>query len=308
MLVVTGASGLLGTTVLLEAHKQGRPVAGLCHQHLLHIPDIPIHSVDLTDSSAVQKILVSLRPTQIIHCAALTNVDWCEDHPEEANKMNADSSGYLAQLASGLGARFLHISTDAVFDGKRMNYAERDEPAPLNVYGHSKLRGEREVLRQNPSSVVVRVNIYGWNGQKKLSLAEWILDQLTRGKPVPGFTDVYFTPILVNDLADILFAALDRGLSGIYHIGGSERVSKYEFARRVAVEFGFDPSQIMQTHVEHASLRAKRAPDMSMNVEKISAALGRTMPNIASGLRRFHDLRDAGYPHQLKTYLHGTQV
>jgi len=307
MLVVTGASGLLGATVLLEAHKQGRPVAGLCHQHLLHIPDIPIHSVDLTDSSAIQKIFLSLRPMQIIHCAALTNVDWCEDHPEETNKMNADSSGYLAQLALGLGARFLHISTDAVFDGKRMNYAETDEPAPLNVYGNSKLRGEHEVLRQNPSSVVARVNIYGWNAQNKLSLAEWILDQLTKGKSVPGFTDVYFTPILVNDLADILFAALDRGLSGIYHIGGSERVSKYEFARRLALEFGFDPSQIVLTNVAHASLRAKRAPDMSMNTEKISAAVGRVMPNIDSGLRRFRELRDAGYLQRLKGYLNGTQ-
>src|SRR5262249_10037439 len=158
-------------------------------------------------------------PAQIVHCAALTNVDWCEDHPEEANRMNAESSGYLAQLALDIGAHFVHVSTDAVFDGKRMNYVETDQPAPLNVYGYSNQRWEQEVLGRNPSAVVARVNVYGWNAQNKLSLAEWILDQLTKGKSVPGFTDVFFTPILVNDLADVLFAALDRGLSGIYHIG-----------------------------------------------------------------------------------------
>jgi dTDP-4-dehydrorhamnose reductase len=306
MLVVTGASGLLGANILLKAHKQGRPVTGLCHHHLVYIPEIPVCSVDLTDWSKVRDIIASLRPTEIIHCAALTNIDWCEDHPEEANRVNADSSAYLAQLALNLGARFLYVSTDAVFDGKRMNYVETDNPAPLNVYGLTKLRGEQEVLRQNSSAAVARVNIYGWNVQNKLSLAEWILDELAKGKSVPGFTDVYFTPILANDLADVLFAVLDHTFSGIYHIGGSERISKYEFARRVAVEFGFDPSQVVPTPVGQAGLRAKRALDMSMNTEKISAAVGRAMPNVESGLRRFRELREAGYPKELKTYLHGT--
>jgi dTDP-4-dehydrorhamnose reductase len=205
-------------------------------------------------------------------------VDWCEQHADQATKMNTDLPVRLAQLALELGARFIHISTDAVFDGKRMNY-----------------------------TVVARVNIYGWNAQNKQSLAEWILSQLATGKPVPGFTDVYFTPILVNDLAEILFAVLDRGLSGLYHIGASERISKYEFARRVAVEFGCNPNQVVPTSVNGAGLQAKRARDMSMNTEKISAALGRPMPNIESGLRRFRELRDTGYPQRLKSYLHGAQ-
>jgi len=133
MLLVTGAAGLLGATILLQAREQGRPVAGVCYRHLLSLPDIPTCSVDLTDADAARKVLSSFRPSQIIHCAAATNVDWCEEHAEQAQQINAATSAWLAQLALDLGARFIYISTDAVFDGKRGNYAETDESAPLNV-------------------------------------------------------------------------------------------------------------------------------------------------------------------------------
>jgi dTDP-4-dehydrorhamnose reductase len=307
MLVVTGASGLLGPSVLLGARDQGRSAVGLCHRHLLALSDIPTFSVDLTDAKAAQKVLTSLRPTQIIHCAAAANVDWCEDHAQDAMQINSVSPAWLVHLAMELGARFLYVSTDAVFDGKQGNYTETDTPAPLNVYAESKLRGEQEVLRQDPSALVVRVNIYGWNAQSKLSLAEWVLEQLASGKPVPGFTDVHFTPILVNDLSEVLLTMLDRELKGLYHVAGSERISKFEFAQWVAVTFGFDPGQIVPARMAEAHLRARRPPDMSLNTSKISSALGRSMPDVQSGLSRFRTLRDAGYPQQLKSYLNGTQ-
>jgi dTDP-4-dehydrorhamnose reductase len=150
------------------------------------------------------------------------------------------------------------------------------------------------------------VNIYGWNAQNKDSLAEWALRRLEAGQDVPGFADVFFTPILVNDLVPFLFRMLHDGMAGVYHVAGSERISKFEFACRVAATFGFDPARITPCLVKDMNRRATRPLDISLNTEKISMALGRSMPDVATGLARFRELRNRQYPQQLKRYLdHG---
>lgn len=308
MILVTGASGLLGAGVLCHARDAGRPVAGLCHRHLVRFPSAQVFSVDLTAPEATRQAIVSLRPESIIHCAAATNVDWCEDHPLQAQQVNVQASSCLAEIARDLDARFIYISTDAVFDGERGNYSETDEPAPLNVYAKSKLGGEQEVLRLYPSALIVRANIYGWNAQNKPSLAEWILGQLLAGRQVPGFTDVYFSPLLANDLAEVLLAMLDCGLSGIYHVVGSERISKYEFARSVAATFGFDLDRVSTARLTESRLRAPRPLDTSLSTGKIAGVLGRSMPDVESGLRRFRSLGENGYAQQLKGGLTGARA
>jgi len=303
MLLVTGASGLLGANLMLAASRSGYEAAGITYRHTLRIPGVTVLSADLTDEAATRKLISELKPTTIIHCAAATNVDWCEDHPQAAEKINVDASRWLAELACQLKAQFVYISTDSVFDGERSDYCEEDEPAPVNWYAQSKLLGERAVLGSNPAALVARVNIYGWNVQSKLSLAEWILDRLRAGDVVPGFTDVFFSPILVNDLSEQLVAMVRQKLTGIYHVTGSERVSKYEFARRTAVLFGFDPKQVRATQLSQAGLRARRPLDISLNTQKISTALGYPMANVDAGLRRFRDLQDSGYVDKIKSYL-----
>jgi dTDP-4-dehydrorhamnose reductase len=303
MLVVTGASGLLGASLMRSAVELGWETLGLCHQHVIRDPAIQIASVDLTDDSATRKLLFDLRPDAIVHCAAATGVDWCEDNPQQAEAINVQASATLAEIASNLHARFLYVSTDAIFGGNKGDYVETDEPAPLNVYARTKLAGEREVLRRHPAAIVARVNIYGWNAQHKESLAEWVLRRLEEGRDVPGFMDVFFTPILVNDLVPVLFAMLQHELAGVYHVAGSERISKFEFARGVATAFGFDPARVTACQVQDMNLRAARPLDISLNTGKIKLALDRSMPDIGSGLDRFRELRDRQYPQQLKSYL-----
>jgi dTDP-4-dehydrorhamnose reductase len=302
MLIVTGASGLLGASLVSFARDLGLNVVGLCHRHATLIPGVSVHIVDLTDRIATRAAMEHFKPSTIVHCAAVTNVDWCEDHPKETEEVNVQATSFMAEMAAELRSGFVYISTDSVFDGKRGNYSEVDAPAPLNVYAQSKLRGEREALR-HPTALVTRVSIYGWNVQNKQSLAEWILRQLAEGKKVGGFTDVHFSPMLVNDFAEVLMSMLDRQLGGVYHVVGAERISKYEFARRVAMAFGFEPEQVVPTHLVDASLRAARPLDVSLNTAKVRLALGRAMPDVDSGLRRFRALQQSGYPQQLRSYL-----
>lgn len=303
MLVVTGASGLLGASVLRSAVELGWETTGLYHRHVMRGQKMRVAQVDLTDGPATRKLLSDLRPAAIVHCAAASHVDWCEDHPQQAEAINVQASAVLAEAASTLNARLVYVSTDSVFDGKRGDYVETDEAAPLNVYAKSKFRGEQETMRRHPSAMVVRVSIYGWNAQDKESLAEWVLRRLQEGRDVPGFTDVYFTPILVNDLVPVLFAMLQHELTGLYHVVGSERVSKFEFARKVAATFGFDPARVTPCSVKDMNLKAARPLDISLNTGKVRVALGRSMPDVDAGLREFRELRDRQYPQQLKSYL-----
>lgn len=297
-ILITGASGLLGSAIVTRALETNREVVGICYRHPIRIAGAEIRAIDLTDALAIRNLIADLRPSAIIHCAAATNVDWCEDHPEAAAELNVAVSARLAQLATETNARLVHISTDSIFDGNKGNYCETDEPLPLNTYARTKLQAEREVLQYCPSALMARVNFYGWNVQKRLSLAEWVLDQLSKDTPVPGFTDVFFCPLLANDLAEILLAMLDRGLSGIYHVVGSERVSKYEFAVRLATRFGFDPAQVTPSSIANAPLRAPRPRDTSLCTAKISKALDRAMPNVDIGLEKFKALAEVHHRYQ----------
>ena len=305
MILVTGASGLLGAAIILRAREMGERVAGVSNRHLFRVPGVDAYSVDLRDFAAARKIIMTLRPASVIHCAAATDVDWCEGHPELAHRLNVCASAFLAELAREMNAKLIYVSTDSVFDGDKGNYSENDLPDPLNIYAKTKFMAEQEVLRIHPSPLVVRVNIYGWNAQNKQSLAEWMLGQLSAGKQVPGFSDVYFSPMLANDLAEILLTMLDRGMSGLYHVAGSESISKYEFASRLATTFGFKPEHVLPIRAAEAKVRAPRPHNTSLSTWKVSKDLGSAMPNVESGLRKFKALREQGYVQQLKSHLTG---
>jgi dTDP-4-dehydrorhamnose reductase len=291
MILVTGASGLLGTSILTRApQRAGGKVVGIARSRL-RVGKTAIQQLDLTTSAATQEFIYKLHPSTVIHCAAATDVDWCEDHPDEAHEINVIASQRLAQLAQELDAQFVYVSTDSVFDGHEGNYRESDIPHPLNVYAETKLSAERAVLKSHSSPLIVRVNFYG---SKKGKLADWIVDQLSTGKPIPGFTDVFFCPLLAQDLGDVIFEMLDAELTGIYHVVGSEKISKYEFAVRLATIFGFNPDLVSPSLLNDAKLRAARPRDLSLSSAKVSAALDRAMPDVDSGLQKFKRLRDSG--------------
>jgi dTDP-4-dehydrorhamnose reductase len=305
MILVTGASGLLGASVVSQAHERGLEVIGLYHRHPIHIEGVKLLAVDLADQAETCRIFKELQPSSVVHCAAATDVDQCEEHPDDAYRLNVTAAAAIAEITARSGVRLLYVSTDSVFDGERGRYSETDTPAPLNVYASTKLQGEREVARLNPAAIIARVSLYGWNAQNKDSLAEWVLNRLSLGNPVPGFADVFFCPALANDVAAVLFDLIDQNLSGIYHVVGSESISKYEFARRVAAKFAFDPEQVFATRMADAKLKALRPRNTSLNTGKVCDALGRPMPDVDAGLRRFAELRENGYADQLKNRLSG---
>src|SRR5580658_4474634 len=151
MILITGASGLLGASLVARAQEQGRDVVGLYHRHPVNLPGALLLAADLTEESEVHRIFENWKPESVIHCAAATDVDWCQEHPEAAHRINVTVSARISEITSRMKTRLLYISTDSVFDGARGHYAEADHPAPLNVYAQTKLQGEQMVLDGHPS-------------------------------------------------------------------------------------------------------------------------------------------------------------
>jgi dTDP-4-dehydrorhamnose reductase len=298
-ILVTGASGLLGLSLALEAAKEHTVIGAVHSQPLKNVPFTTL-SIDLLAPGAVERLLEQAQPDWVIHCAALAIVDACESQPLQARKLNTEIPAQLAEHVARGGARLLHVSTDAVFDGQRGGYTEDDLPNPLGVYARSKLDGERGVLAANPQALVARVNLFGWSLSGRRSLAEFFFNNLSAGSPVKGFTDVYFCPVLVNDLSPLFISMLEAGLSGLYHATGSECLDKYSFGVRLAQRFGLDERLITPVSVADAGLQAVRSPRLTMRNDRLARALGRPLPGLSTGLERFYQLYQQGYPHMLR--------
>ena len=257
--------------------------------------------MDITQAEETWEIVRRLEPQIVIHCAANTQVDYCEEHPEETIQVNVEGTNNVAKGAAYVGAKFIYISTDSVFDGQQVGYSEDTKPSPLNIYARSKLLGEEAIHTHIADPLIVRTNIYGWNALPKHCLAEWVWDRLVHGQIVSGIADIYFSPILVNDLADVLVAMLDADLRGVYHVGASDSCSKFEFARMLCKVFGGNIALVQHTKSAEVDFKANRPQDTSLNVRKVTRTLGRAMPRIMDGLERFRRLHEAGYVSQLRS-------
>jgi dTDP-4-dehydrorhamnose reductase len=298
-ILITGASGLLGANLVLDAAGQ-MDTAAVAHAHRVELPGVQAFQADLAEPGAAKEILRRLRPDWVVHCAAATDVDACEDDPATAFRLNREMAGLVAEAAAQVDARLAHISTDAVFDGASGGYGEDDPANPINVYGRSKLEGEAAAKAACPEALIVRTNIFGWNALEKKSLAEWFLGHLDAPRRCPGFIDVSVTPILVSDLGRILFRMLEVGLRGIYHVAGRDCVSKYELGTRIAQTFGLDAGMIVPVEVESVRLRAPRARRLCLRGAKIERDLAIRLPSLGEGLGRFKAEREAGRPARLR--------
>lgn len=299
-ILVTGASGLLGLNLALEAARE-HTVFATVNRNTLNTSAFSVLQVDLLAPGAVERLLDQTQPEWVIHCAALANLDACEANPALAEQLNTELPRKLAVYVAKGGARLVHVSTDAIFDGQRGDYSEEDSPNPLGVYAQTKLGGERAVTGANPDAIIARVNFYGWSLTGKRSLSEFFFYNLQAGKPVLGFNDVYFCPLLTNDLAHILIKMLEKGLGGIYHVVSSECISKYNFGVALAHKFGLDEDLISPSSVVQAGLKAARSPTLTLRTEKLSRALGNSLPGLSPGLERFYTLYQQGYPQMLKS-------
>lgn len=300
-LLITGASGLLGINLALEASHEHEVIC--IDRGRLKSAPFRVFRADFLQTNEVDSLLDSTRPDWLIHCAALANLEECEKHPEQAKRLNTDLPAELAAACAKRNIKFVHLSTDAVFDGtKQSAYTEEDEPNPQGVYSQTKLDGERAVQESNPHAIIARVNFFGWSLGGQRSLGEFFVNNLSEGKRVYGFTDVVFCPMWVNHLAQTLLAMLGKNLHGLYHVVGAQPMNKYQFGVEVARKFGLRESLIEPQSVERSGLTAKRSHNLWLSVHKLSTDLGRPLPDFSTGLDGFYTQFQQGYPQKIRSY------
>jgi dTDP-4-dehydrorhamnose reductase len=299
-LLVTGASGLLGLNLCLVASQQGHAVTGLVHSRGLRNAPFEVRQVDLLDMDRTLDVIEASEPEAIIHCAAVASINAAEKAPDLSLRLNGAVPGELAGAAACWKVPFLHISSDAVFDGQQGGYTETDPTQPLSIYARTKLTGEQAVLAANPDALIARTVFYGWSLSGKRSLGEFFYNALREGSPINGFEDVFFCPLYVETLAETLLEMLTAELTGIYHVVGSESLSKFEFGQRIAHRFGLDPELISPIRGAGLDRGAPRSSNLTLSNEKLQKDLGHSLPNVDEGLDLFYQRWQEGYPQALQ--------
>ena len=272
-LLITGGSGLLALNWACAMRDRWDVVLGM-HRHRVTLRGATALPLDLGAPDRLARQLGELSPDLVVHAAGLTSVHQCAADPALARHVNAELARNVAEAAAGRNIRLVHISTDHLFAGTRSGYREDDAPEPLNEYARSKLLAEEWVSRAAPRALILRTNFFGWGHARRQSFSDWILQALREGKPVTMFDDVYFTPILADALAEAAHRLVELSASGIYHLAGEERVSKYEFALRLARTFALPTETIRPSRLHDAGLAAKRPADMSLDSARARAMLG----------------------------------
>ena len=282
--IITGAAGLIGQYLVKTASRwaPGWDVQGLSRAEL-----------ELTETSKVEARIHALKPDLLIHCAALSRTKDCEQNPDEARRVNVEVTAHLAQLSRIIP--FIFLSSGEVFDGRTGWYGETDEPNPINVYGKTKLEAEQAVL-QNPGHTVVRIVLTAGTSERgDRSFVEEMCRTAKAGKEATLYADEFRCPLPAGVIARTIWELVDRKQPGLYHLGGSERLSRWEIGETLLPWYPELQGRLIKGSARnHAG--SLRPADLSLRCDKIQRLLSFRIPGFREWLagrpRRGEDLWD----------------
>ena len=279
--LITGAQGFLGAN--LGHFLKGRVNRiGAARAAAVSPQFDEILSLDLSRLDEIQEGVRRTQPDVVVHAAALSSHEACANDPDLARLINVEVTDRLAQAADDVGAQFILISTDAVFDGKRGNYREDDEVSPFSVYGETKLLGERRAIEAT-NALVLRTNFFGWSPNGSRSILEFFVNELSAGNQVRGFTDFTVTSMYAQHLAEAIWNLTKSEAAGILNVASRDALSKYEFGSMVADQFDLQASLISPVVSDPNSI-PPRSRDLSLNTDKVASILGLPSPSQEEGI------------------------
>jgi len=285
-ILITGASGLVGSRLVESAIHTGHETVAVCNQHDAKFGKV--YHVDLTRNDDLRNVVKQVSPDVVVHSAAVTDVDLCERDPRIAILINATSTRILAEECAKLGFHLIYVSTDYVFDGENSDYRENDRTNPVNAYGLSKLAGETAVQAASSSFCVARTSVvYGWGREFRPNFATVIYNELKAGRSVKVVNDQFASPTLNSQLARMLLEIAEKRVPGIIHLAGAVRLSRYELAQGIARTFHVQSELVVPISAQSSSWKAKRPRDSSLNVEKAKILLANKPATLEEALTEF---------------------
>lgn len=264
-ILVTGASGLLGSYLLRHLTQTSHAVTAWSGTQSGKLFGVPLVPLPLTDNDCLEPALAAARPDAIIHAAAMASVASCFRAPAAAWRINVDATRHLAALASQISARFVFVSTDLVFDGRRGGYSESDDACPLSCYGRTKLAAEQAVLAYNRGIVVRMSLLFGPALGPRQSFFDQQIAALRSGSPCPLFVDEWRTPLALSTAGSAIVTLAESDFSGLLHLGGRERMSRFEMGMRLARALGYDGANLVAVTRDSAGAAEARPRDASLD-------------------------------------------
>lgn len=278
-ILITGSNGLLGQKIILQLLNRDVEflATSLGENRNSNCPDSNYTSLDISNQSHVNTVIKEYLPDYIIHTAAITKVDYCEDNLDECRKTNVDGSNNIFEVSQQINAHFMLLSTDFVFDGEKGNYSETDAPNPLSVYARSKFDAEQILIQSEYVnwSIVRTIIVFGEGiNLSRSNIVLWAKEALAAGKPLTIIDDQYRSPTWADDLAWACIRICELNKSGIYHISGPERMSIFDLVLRIAKYHNLDTSSVQKTDSKSLNQPAKRPPCTGFNLAKAENDLG----------------------------------
>lgn len=283
--LVTGATGLVGKQVTKDLWEKNFEIYS-CYNVEKPESGIPTH-LDISKKDEISNVLQAIKPDAVIHLAAMTDVDLCEIHKELAVLINTKATEVLGREAEKHNAFFVYISTDYVFNGKKSMKNENDAPKPLNTYGKSKLDGEIALKSLTTPYTIVRTSTPFGLHPKKKSFPIWVKENLELKKEIPVIIDQYTSPTYVPNLSKMLIEVVLKKITGIIHLAGASRLSRYEFAQMIAEKLNLDKTLLRPTKISQMNWKAQRPYDSSLDVSKANEILENKPQRIEQSLDLF---------------------
>jgi dTDP-4-dehydrorhamnose reductase len=290
-ILITGANGLLGhklVELLIELSDVQIIATGL------GISRLPARfggryaweSMDITSKADVERVFQQYQPTSVIHAAAMTQADICEQDQETAYRVNVVGTANLIQSAERFQTHFVFLSTDFVFDGETGPYSETDLPNPVNFYGQTKLASENLLQKSGLRWAIVRtVLVYGAaEGLSRSNIILWVRESLIAGKTIQVVTDQIRTPTLVEDLAEACWLMSVKKTEGIFHVSGAEVLTPFQMAELTADYFGLNKRLLQPVNASTFTQLAKRPPKTGFNIQKVQRELGFAPKSFINGI------------------------
>jgi len=292
--LVIGANGLLGQKIVetflddFEVHGIGRK-----NKPSLEFDKFNYTVCDITNREQILELVRTFEPHFIVNSAAYTNVDGCEDEKEDCWKINVVGVENLAKAAKRFGIHVVHISTDYVFDGVEGNYDEESRPKPLGYYGRTKLAAENALISSGIDCAIVRTMVlFGMGIDLNHNFVTWIIEKLTNGESINIVDDQFGHPTLVDDLAKAILKIVDLKKTGIYNIAGSECMSRFELAQKIAEVFDLNSALIHSIKTKDLNQKAPRPLNSSFDLNKTLKEIGFQLSDVEKGLQTLRQQLD----------------